>query len=486
MTKTSGNNQANDTPKNDEKKKKIKWSTCFKRLPDYISRLKTILLNVTIVFLIIASIIFIWQEMLSEGLIIEPFDVSDDLQKQGYSGQVVAKHIMDRFYATYDTANTLKESKEIKPKWTREQISFEVPGTDLSLVTYQQILWRLFKGNVSVISGDIVKNQENPKFELTLRINDTRSLVQANTIQELIRKTAEALIQQTQPYILASYWFVKEQDKKSAEILRKILDDYSAGDKSNEYHAWAYILLGRIYDRANEYDMAIEQFDKAITQNPEFALAYNNKGITLARSGKTAEAIEVFKQCIQIQPDDWRAYYNLATTYSGKDKQYHEAELNFEKSLVLKKPIDEDYVGIQMYYINLLTHWGWKLTTEKNFRAAITKYEQAIHIDSRSNDGALKMNSKWYYPNLGVTLVKLADMLSTCVDTSLLDLDKAITYGQKAVRISSTPKEQKTALETLATAYERAGKEEKASDIRKQISELTSDDGIIPNNPTSP
>ncbi|RMF28848.1 MAG: tetratricopeptide repeat protein, partial [Candidatus Nitrosothermus koennekii] len=50
------------------------------------------------------------------------------------------------------------------------------------------------------------------------------------------------------------------------------------------------------------YKEALEAFDKAIAIDPNFADAWNNKGVALAKLKRYEEALEAFDKALEINP----------------------------------------------------------------------------------------------------------------------------------------------------------------------------------------
>ncbi len=80
------------------------------------------------------------------------------------------------------------------------------------------------------------------------------------------------------------------------------------GDTSNI--SVAYYSRGIAYGEKNEYDPAIEDYNKATKFNPNFAEAYNNRGYAYHKKGEINRAIEDYDSAIKIKPDDVRFYNN--------------------------------------------------------------------------------------------------------------------------------------------------------------------------------
>ncbi|MEW6095289.1 MAG: tetratricopeptide repeat protein [bacterium] len=61
--------------------------------------------------------------------------------------------------------------------------------------------------------------------------------------------------------------------------------------------------MGWVYDEKKLYTKAIFCFDKAIELDPEFAYAWNNKGVALYYLGKYWKARRCAKKVLEIDPD---------------------------------------------------------------------------------------------------------------------------------------------------------------------------------------
>ncbi len=64
----------------------------------------------------------------------------------------------------------------------------------------------------------------------------------------------------------------------------------------------AYIQMGMVYDRLNQFDKANQAYQKALELDWNLALAHNNLGVNLAQSGKLREADKHFDEALRINP----------------------------------------------------------------------------------------------------------------------------------------------------------------------------------------
>ncbi len=59
-----------------------------------------------------------------------------------------------------------------------------------------------------------------------------------------------------------------------------------------------------------EHEEAMKDYDKAIELNPQYAEAYNNRGIAKAELGRNEEAMKDYDKAIELNPQYAEAYNN--------------------------------------------------------------------------------------------------------------------------------------------------------------------------------
>jgi tetratricopeptide (TPR) repeat protein len=80
-----------------------------------------------------------------------------------------------------------------------------------------------------------------------------------------------------------------------------------------------------------QHDRAIEDYNKAIALNPNYAEAYYNRGNAYYFKGQYDRAIEEFNKAIALNPNDATAYNNRGLAY-GKKGHYDRAISDFQRA----------------------------------------------------------------------------------------------------------------------------------------------------------
>jgi tetratricopeptide (TPR) repeat protein len=109
-----------------------------------------------------------------------------------------------------------------------------------------------------------------------------------------------------------------------------------------------YAVLGRLgdsYQKANQYDKALETYNKAIAVNPSAGDLHNSLGAVYARMNKIPEAQAEFKKSAELNPAGAaQAYYNLGVILYNAGKMDEAAE-----ALKKSTELDANYADAFFY-----------------------------------------------------------------------------------------------------------------------------------------
>ena len=98
-------------------------------------------------------------------------------------------------------------------------------------------------------------------------------------------------------------------------------EDYTKALEINTQHASAYYNRGLVSVMLKRYDSAVEDFSKVIKLQPRAIDAYCNRGYAYFRSGQTQLALQDFNDALRLKPDDPDLFYNRGMVYAAMGEQ---------------------------------------------------------------------------------------------------------------------------------------------------------------------
>ena len=152
-------------------------------------------------------------------------------------------------------------------------------------------------------------------------------------------------------------------------------------------------------------EKAIEAYSHAIKLDPNYAYAYNNRGIAYAKVGKYNRAIEEYKTAIQLKPDYAHAYNNRAAAYTLTGE--------FDRSL-------KDYsraIQLRPNYVEAYSNRGATYVLKGDIDCAIADYTEAMRLNPEDAEA---------YSSRGIAYEKKGD-----IDRAIADYTKAIQLNPK-------------------------------------------------------
>ena len=150
-------------------------------------------------------------------------------------------------------------------------------------------------------------------------IADASNLQQEGKTQQAIEKwRAIANLAEGNDNLVARAWFsvgyvlhAGRHGEISETTAAEVTDAYDKAIGLRPDYAEAYNNRGVAKSSLGRNEEAIADFDEAIRLNPRYADAYNNRGASRGALSRYEEAIADFNQAIRLGPDDAQAHNNL-------------------------------------------------------------------------------------------------------------------------------------------------------------------------------
>lgn len=166
----------------------------------------------------------------------------------------------------------------------------------------------------------------------------------------------------------------EKQSSKSFSKNKKAIEFYNKGMDQSE---------------SDNYEKAIEYFEKAVKEDSEFAFAWDNLGISYRKLNNYDKAIECYKKSLEIDPKGLMPLQNIAIVYQYK-KEYQKAIDAYSKLAEIDKNNPEVYYGIGNVYANDLKEY------EKGLDNMCKAYNLYVYLKSPYRTDAEKIISIIY------------------------------------------------------------------------------------------
>ena len=157
-----------------------------------------------------------------------------------------------------------------------------------------------------------------------------------------------------------------------AEGVQRII---SQGTALSQEQAEGHNERGQEHLAANDYDLAIAAFTKAIQINPKFARAYHNRGCAHEEKRDLDRAIVDFSRAIQIDPNAVEFFLSRGAAHDEK-KDYDLAVSDYAKAILMDPKNGRAYDRRAWAYYRR----GNANSRQEDYRCAIDDFHKAIEL----------------------------------------------------------------------------------------------------------
>lgn len=132
--------------------------------------------------------------------------------------------------------------------------------------------------------------------------------------------------------------------------LKDAKSDLDVSFKMDSSNAKIFFFYGKYYFATKDYKASIDNYDKAISVNPQYSDAYCERGVSKCMQGDCNNGLKDMDQAIKIDPSNPKLYSKRGYTKIMLQK-YDESILDFDTSLKIK-PNQKDYANKGLAYFN--------------------------------------------------------------------------------------------------------------------------------------
>ncbi|MBN1365432.1 MAG: tetratricopeptide repeat protein [Syntrophaceae bacterium] len=207
----------------------------------------------------------------------------------------------------------------IKSENTRKKVLFP---TAISILFVLAILtWRqcgYWKNGITLFSHVIKITKNNYLAHNIIGFN----LLEKGKTEKAVYHFSKAILYHPQHVITPDYVGFYLNRATAYTKLGKFqlaIEDYNRAISLKPDYTEAYNNRGNIYGQLRQFQLAINDFNKAISLDPDHAKAYNNRGLAYSELHHHQNAIKDFNKAIDLNPDYANAYNNRANIYLKQD-----------------------------------------------------------------------------------------------------------------------------------------------------------------------
>lgn len=274
---------------------------------------------------------------------------------------------------------------------------------------------------LNILAFDAIDFIEKPSLSFRLDYYNLELFFMDKTMEEAdLEKLEQALL---------------DMDKKS--FTEALVNLYDLAE-TYPYNPMIYDLIGVVYEYDQQYDLAIDAFEKAISLDTEYDMAYFNLSMTYTHLGKYQTALDYIDDAIMLNPDLIKAYFHRAVLYKKlgqptkaiveydrlqerKDIVYYEIYLNRAISKKVLGDINgaimdiDKAISLAPENATLYKIRGNIKILQRNYREAINDFTRAIELDNNFAEA---------YFNRGVAQLLASNRAEACKD-----LEYSISLG---------------------------------------------------------
>jgi serine/threonine-protein kinase len=285
---------------------------------------------------------------------------------------------------------------------------------------------------------------------------------------------------------LAQVYFMKYRLDSSPELLKQAEVYARQAAELDDRVPSTYVALAQVHQASGKYDLAIQEFQRALALDPRNAAALAGIAGSYKNEGRNSEAEAAYIKAAALRPDDWTGYSALGVFYDDIG-QPQKAIAQYRRALELASDNSGLYTNLGVAYMDLddpkmldeaekalkqsialnptfvaYGNLGLLYLDEHRFNESIAASQKAIELNSQSYD---------VWSNL------------TAAYEWLKDDDKAIAARKKAIDLleGSVKLNPQNALvqATLAAMLAKNGLRDKALDAIRISLALSPNDQYV-------
>ena len=164
--------------------------------------------------IIIGAALALWDAANDRSVVIDAISAPEDLAQRGFTGEVVAKHILDRLAEINTTSGTIRAANSYSNS-LGGGIKLEIPETGISIGELSRLLHEKL-GHAIHVGGEITRSGENVTVRIRLGADyEAESTGPEANLPALVQEASTKIYAQTQAYRYG-WWLYSQGDFPAA------------------------------------------------------------------------------------------------------------------------------------------------------------------------------------------------------------------------------------------------------------------------------
>lgn len=240
------------------------------------------LIAIVIAGVIVGFGLMVWDAAHDRGIVIDTFSVPEDLAQRGFTGEALARRILDRLAAITRESASVRAASTYANGFGSD-ITLEIPETGVSIGQLSRML-REKLGHITHIGGEVTRTGD--QVSVHIRVGDVSSVESsgpAATLAAVVQDAATRIYARTEPYRYGYWLFTRSDFPAAAAVFRQLA---VSGPRIEQ--VWAMHGLALVADTFPES----VQFDQqALQLDPGFFLSHLTRADTFQDMGHDEQAL---------------------------------------------------------------------------------------------------------------------------------------------------------------------------------------------------
>lgn len=230
--------------------------------------------------------------------------------------------------SSYETARRLDRrarfKRQLAPGYVKLSNEFKKEGERLFKEEKYNEALRAFEQAIKINEGAVLSAPADHDLYFNAAVAAYESENQDKAIEHL-RFLHEERYTPNATHLLFTLYLEKENINRAEEVLTEGIEGY----EDNEV---LVMLLAELLFEKGDTEGAIEMLEKAASENPSEYTFHFTKGLIYQKTNQYSLAIKAYKEAIEVNPDQMEAYLNLATCYYNMGVDIEESTIQIQSS----------------------------------------------------------------------------------------------------------------------------------------------------------